>query len=404
MRHPATAADFSDNSIRRSWLTRPLSGAWCAIGWLSATAVFVGLTALLGGPSEGDASQSLYSTWANAHGRFACAFPPTTHHHFTSYAQPGPFVAPLYPLLSGALGAITRIGHAVSFPSSTALGPHCSTSSLAIYHWAVSSGAALPTVRLGYLSWIVLMAGVVSLVRACGRGRCGWEPVALVLLACTPPVFLPLLNYFHPQDLVAMGLGLGAVTCAKRGWWIWAGALIGLALTSQQFAILIAAPLLVVASGKRRTRFVLGTIGGFALVVLPEIVVTSGRVVRAVFLGSGNTPGTGGSWLWDLHLHGALLLVVSRNSADCDVSCVVTVGGAAPRVRHSRSRTSLVTHRHVSVSAACLRTELLRVLLHGARRGARGARRHRRSDSRSTHRVDCPIDLGLQPYSLGVCL
>jgi Glycosyltransferase family 87 len=311
MRHPS-APVVSDKSLRTSWLTRPLSGMWCAIGWLGATATFIGLTALLGGPTEGDAGESLYSTWAIAHGRFACSFPPATHHHFVSYAQPGPFVAPLYPLLSGAVGAVTRIGHAVSFPSATALGPHCSTSSLAIYHWAANSGAALPTVRLGYLSWIVLMAGVVALVRACGRGRCGWEPVALVLLACTPPVFQPLLNYFHPQDLVAMGLGLGGVACARRSWWVWAGILLGLALTSQQFAILIVAPLLVIVPGNRRTRFVSGVIGGFAIVVLPAIVVTSGRAMRAAILGSGNSPGTGGSWLWELHLHGAPLLILSR--------------------------------------------------------------------------------------------
>ncbi len=364
----SVTSEISDDPVRTSWLTRPRSAMWCAIGWLVATATFIGLTALLGGPTEGDASESLYSTWAIAHGRFACAFPPATHHHFPAYAQPGPFVAPLYPLLSGALGAITRIGHGVPFPSVTALGPHCSTSSLAIYHWAVSSGAALPTVRLGYLSWIVLMAGVIALLRACGRGRCGWEPVALVVLACTPAVFLPLLNYFHPQDLVAMGLGLGGVACAKRGWWIWAGVLLGLALTSQQFAVLIVAPLLVIVPANRRTRFVGGTIGGFALVVLPAIVITSGRAMPRGNSGIRQYAGNG----WDLAVGapspwGAPPRPVAR-PADFVLSCNVAVGHATAPFRHPRAHTPVVTHRYLAEPAACLRTEPLRVLLHGARR------------------------------------
>jgi len=54
--------------------------------------------------------------------------------------------------------------------------------------WSVRAAAAQSTVRLGYLSWLFLMAGVVALRRAAGRGRCGREPLTLVLTALSPAV------------------------------------------------------------------------------------------------------------------------------------------------------------------------------------------------------------------------
>jgi hypothetical protein len=179
-------------------------------------------------------------------------------------------------------------------------------------HWSAEAKALNPTVRLGYLSWFALMAGVVALLRASGRGRCGWEPAILILLASTPFAVMPLLDDFHPQDLVAMGLALGGLACARRGWWIWAGLLLGSAVTAQQFALLVLAPLLMVAPPTRRIRFASAAIVAFALVVLPVTAMTSGHALGAVVLGSGNTPSIGGTVLWELHLNGVLLVVVSR--------------------------------------------------------------------------------------------
>ena len=289
------------------WLERPLSGWWCGLGWLLASAVFVGLTRLLGGLSQGDALESVLSTWAIAHNHLACAYPATSTARF-----PFPLIAPLYPLLSGAIAAVAQIGHGVPFPSQSALGPHCSTAVSAISQWSARADAMSPTIQLGYLGWAVLMAGVVAVLRASGRGRCGWEPVTLILIACVPPMFMTVQRFFHPQDLVAMGLALGGVACARRGWWVWAGVLLGLAVTSQQFALLVLAPLLVAAPAGYRGRFAAAASGAAALIVVPIIAVTSGRAFNAVAIGSGNTPSGGGTVLWELHLHGALLVAVSR--------------------------------------------------------------------------------------------
>ena len=305
-------APFGRRSTLTSWLDRPLSRSACALGWLVAIAVFMGLVRILGGPSEGDAAESLYSTWAIAHGHLSCAYPPASTFRFPAIAGPGPFIAPLWPLLSGAFDAITRIGHNVPFPSQAALGPHCSTASAAMYKWSVRSGSALNSIRLGYLSWLFLMAGVIAMLRASGRGRCGWEPMALVLMACVPAVWMPLVTFFHPQDIVAMGLALCGLACARRSWWVWAGIFLALAITTQQFALLVFAPLLVLAPPNRRLTFVKAAVATAAFVVGPFLAVAGRRAIGPVLLGSGNNVGYEGTLLRELHLHGTPLLLASR--------------------------------------------------------------------------------------------
>ena len=78
------------------------------------------------------------------------------------------------------------------------------------------------------------------------------------MLACAPPVWMPLLQFFHPQDIMATGLALGALASVRRDRWVCAGVLVALALTSQQFALLVLAPLIVVVPQKFRARFVRG--------------------------------------------------------------------------------------------------------------------------------------------------
>lgn len=178
--------------------------------------------------------------------------------------------------------------------------------------WSNLSGALTTTMKVGYLCWFPLMAGMVAALRASGRGRNRWEPTFLVVLACVPCVLMPLLDDFHPQDLLAMGLVLGGVACAERGSWVWAGALLGLAVISQQFALLVLAPLFVVAPAHRKARFAAAASGAAAVIVLPMVAATSGRALGPVLIGSGNTPSVGGPLVWELHLHGALLVGVSR--------------------------------------------------------------------------------------------
>jgi hypothetical protein len=271
------------------------------IGWCLATLLSIGLIALLGGPASNDSYETVFSTWAIQHGQLACAFP-----------LGDKVTAPLYPLVSGGIAAMERIGHGVPFPPRSALGPDCHRAFLAINTWSLRADAQNATIRIGYLSWFVLMAGVVAVLRSIGRGRCGWEPTTLVIVACLPPVWLCVEGTFHPEDLVAMGLALVAVALARRSSWAWAGVVVALAVLSQQFALLVAAPLFVLAPRGRRPAYAGAVVGTTAAAVLALSAFTSGDAAHAVLFGTGTTGGIGGTLLWELDLHGALLLLFSR--------------------------------------------------------------------------------------------
>jgi hypothetical protein len=306
-RSPTTRNSLVDRNQSSGWfqrLDRPLSQWWCALGWFVSTAIFVGMTRLVGGVTTGDASESVNTTWALAHGIPSCAYAPGNQFGLA-------YTGPLYPSLSGALAALLRIGHGAPFPTRAQLGPHCSTAIMAMYQWSIRSHALVPTVQIGYVTWFLLIGGVVALLRASGRGRCGWEPLALVIIAIAPPVSMCLHEYFHPQDLAAMGLVLAGIACVRRGWWAWAGILLGLAFTAQQFALLAFAPLLVVAPRDHRTRFVGATVLSIAAIVGPLSAFASTRAISVALVGSGDSSGAN-TLLGVLHPQGGLVLVLSR--------------------------------------------------------------------------------------------
>ena len=289
---------------------------WCFISWISSTILFLGVSAALGGPTEGDVAESVYGTWSVAHGNLACIYPPSGGHHLNELANPFAFTAPLYPLISGALAALLRIGHSVAFPSSAKLGPNCTKAFNAIFNWSAKSSAILPTIRLSYLVWPIMMIGVIALLRASGRGRTGWEPVGLFLVACAPPMQMCLSYYFHPQDLVAMGLLLVTAAFALKDRWFLAGLMLGLAFCSQQFALLVGVLLLVLVPSKSRKKYVAGALVAVAVIDVPIIIATAGRGIKTVLLGSSRVGSsirsTGGTVLWETDLHGIPLFLVSR--------------------------------------------------------------------------------------------
>ena len=216
-------------------------------------------------------------------------------------------------MLSGGVAAITHIGHSVAFPSAATLGPGCDDAFVAMQRWSVHAGAVSPTTWIGCVGWIALMAGVVAWLRASGRGRCGWEPATLVVLACLPSVWNCVQLAFHPQDLLATGLALAAMACACRERWIGAGILVALAVLSQQFALLVAAPLLVLAPARRRIPYAGAALATGALVSLPLLVMTHGHALHALTLGTvRDEDSIGGTVLWELHLQDAPAVLVYR--------------------------------------------------------------------------------------------
>lgn len=257
--------------------------------------MFICVTTLLGGLTQLDSLLSTYTSWSIAHGNVACAYPPGSSVNF-------PLTAPLYPLIAGGLVAFFHVGHGVPFPNQAALGRSCLHWLVPLNRWSNHAHALTPTLRFGYVGWFVLAAGIVAVMRSCGRGRNGWEPAVLIAVACTPPVFMCLQIFFHPQDLLAMGLILLGVSCAQRNAWNFAGLLISLAFLSQQFALLAAALLFVLVPAKRRLGFSLSAVATFAVVVIPLTALSSGRALWVALTGSGGGGSLAHSIEADWHL------------------------------------------------------------------------------------------------------
>ncbi len=289
---------------------------WCVISWLGASVLFYGLIGLIGGPVEGDSSESVYSTWSIAHGDLACAYPHLGVYHLDNLANPFALTAPLYPLITGAAAALLRIGRSVPFPTQSELGPRCSDAIAKLFHWSVNSSAILPTIRLSYIVWPILLAGIIALLRSSGRGKTGWEPLALFLVACTPPVLMCITFYFHPEDILAMALILCGVAAALRMRWAWSGIFLGLACCAQPFGLLVGAALLVVAPGRSRVKYAIAAVVTTAVIDVPLIIATSDRALKMIAMGSSRVGiinrSRGGTVLWETDLHGVPLFLCSR--------------------------------------------------------------------------------------------
>jgi hypothetical protein len=118
-----------------------------------------------------------------------------------------------------------------------------------------------------------------------------------------------------------------------------------LAVLSQQFALLVAAPLFVVAPAAKRIRMAGAAIVTAAIVVVPLIVMTSGRALRAITLGSGDNPSEGGTVLWETHASGVAAVLLYR-VAPIVVSVVLSwwvVRHLGPGAREPVPLLSLVT-------------------------------------------------------------
>jgi hypothetical protein len=352
--------EFTTTSSRiREVLERPLSPLWCALSWFGSTGIYVLVVWFLGGPAPGDSAESVYSTWSIAHLNLACAYPPATHAYFPPNASPFASVAPLYPILSSIASALFRFGHRVAFPTGATMGVHCSNAYVAMYKWSLAANSLHATLEIAYVGWFVVMVGVIALLRASGRGRNGWEVITLFVLAIVPPMYTSITSYFHPQDLVAMGLILLAVASATRGSWTWTGAFLGLSFTSQQFALLAIAALLIVVPRGRRLSMIAATVLTVCIVDLPFIVASSGRAFKTLVVGTNRVSvlgvhhfhAAGGTVLFATQLRGVGLFIVARVLPILSAAAVAywAKRRLGPKVTETETLTALVA------TALCMR-------------------------------------------------
>jgi hypothetical protein len=288
---------LGDADRQAARFSQPVSTTRCVIGWLVATALFFGCASIWYSAGVLDANESIVPAVAIEHGVLRCAYP----------AADQSSVPPLYPLIAAGALAITRIGSSdvVEFPP-TASG--CGPTSSQALHRDYSTRSLL---LLALLGWSFLLGGFVLLLRAAGRGRSRWEVFGACLIACTPAVFDTFIEYFHPEDLMAMGLILAALAAAIRSRWLAAGVCIGLACCAKQYSLLAVVPLLVTAPGRDRWRFLLAAVAVAAALVVPLSIAMGKGMVDAT-LGVIATPKGTATLVGRLHLHGVALVAVSR--------------------------------------------------------------------------------------------
>jgi hypothetical protein len=232
--------------------------------YLAALGTFVGIVALRGGPSVGDAYGVTKPATALADGDLHAAAKDSMLPQPPGYALlSSPFVLVLRPLIGsptwcdGRVPTVTRL-----------LLPWCAPDQLATHRWYRSQAV------LGLLAWLVLVFGCVSLLRVSGAGG-GWAEAVLVLvLAAIPGAGDSIIETFHPQDLVCVGLGCAGLAQALRRRWVVTGVLFGVAFLCKQFALLPLVAVVVAVPGWRpRARVGLGALTVVGCGLIPFVAV-----------------------------------------------------------------------------------------------------------------------------------
>jgi hypothetical protein len=127
---------------------------------------------------------------------------------------------------------------------------------------------------LGLLTWLVLATGCLALLGVAGADTLSRRAGLLLFLAFLPAASSAIVQLFHPQDILSLGLSIWGVALALRRRWVLAGAIFGVAFLSKQFAVLVFLPALVVAPDFRsRLRLAAPAGAVVAAGLLPFLVV-----------------------------------------------------------------------------------------------------------------------------------
>lgn len=150
----------------------------------------------------------------------------------------------------------------------------CGTAGNTLGGWGRSQGV------LGVGSWLILAIGGLALLRAADVAMVAREVAFLAFLVLLPAASSAIVQLFHPQDIVSLGLSLGGLACTLRRRWIAAGALFGAAILSKQFALLLLLPAMAAApTGRTRLRLTSAAALVFAAGVAPFLIADPGATL-----------------------------------------------------------------------------------------------------------------------------
>jgi hypothetical protein len=244
----------ASDSRRRATDTKAfLPRRWAAVALLvAATACYMGIVAVRHGPPPGGDTPPLTAVTSSlAHGDLGEAASDTGLPNPPGYAI---LAAPLVAAFPSLIGSPTW-----SWP-----GDRRAPNGVVLPSWYRAQGV------LGLAGWLVLALGALALLRATGSADLGRQAALLVFLAFLPAASSAIVQLFHPQDIVSLGLALGALAQTFRRRWVLAGVLFGAACLTKQFAVLVLLPALAVCpDGRSRLRLAGPAVAVFAVGLLP---------------------------------------------------------------------------------------------------------------------------------------
>ncbi len=228
---------------------------------IAAFACYVGIVIVRQGPpSGGDTTPLTAVTSALASGRLHAA---AANDELPNPPGYGLMTAPLVALFRSALGSPTwcttpgraaNLHHLSAYRHDATFGEDVAECGFA---HRLANGEIRPSLPtwyraqgiLGVASWLVLALGSLALLWAAGAASAAREAGLLAFLAFLPAASSAIVQLYHPQDIVSLGLALGAMALVLRRKWMAAGALFGLAVLTKQYVLLLLIPALAAAPG-----------------------------------------------------------------------------------------------------------------------------------------------------------
>jgi hypothetical protein len=195
---------------------------------------------------------------------------------------------------------------------------------------------------LGVASWLALAVGALALLRAARADTPARQAGLLAFLAFLPAASSAIVQLYHPQDVVSLGLALAALAQALQRRWLLAGVLFGAAVLTKQFAVLLLLPALV-AAPDRRSRLTLAgaAAAAFGAGILPFLVVDPRATLENLTGFSAGGAATGQTVLSLAGVHGTVASAVARD-APVVFALAVCVWAARRPGLHAGRPTTLV--------------------------------------------------------------
>ena len=294
---------------------------------LAAAACYAGIVAIrLGPPSGGDTVPLTSVTTALAHGDLAAAASAASLPNPPGYPL---LAAPFVAALPSAVGspnwctpsgrvhprATARRGSGVGPTGVVECGVHGADADLP--PWYRAQGL------LGVASWLFLAVGALAVLRAARADSFARQAGLLLFLAFLPAASSAIVQLYHPQDVVSLGLSLTGLALALKRRWLLAGIVFGVAVLTKQFAVLLLLPALV-AAPDRRARLWLGgaAIAVFAAGILPFLAADARATLENL---SGFSAGGAAAGQTVLTLAGVRGTVASAVARDAPLVFAVVV-------------------------------------------------------------------------------